>query len=93
VVARGGLIMEEDKFVGKLHFSFTSDLETTTLDKVYHEEPEYFETIYWFVEEFKYFLKSMGFSEHLTDRVIYLENDEKVVNSDGEVLIECKIGK
>ena len=85
--------MEENKFVGKLHFSFTSDLETTTLDRTYNEEPEDFETIYWFLEEFKYFLKSMGFAEFLTDRIVYLEDGEKVVDRDGTVLAECKIGK
>ena len=47
--------MEENNFVGKLHFSFISDLETTTLDKEYHEEPEDFETIFWYLEEFVVF--------------------------------------
>lgn len=32
----------------------------------------------------------MSFSEFMTDRIIYLEDGEKVVNSDGEVLVECK---
>lgn len=85
--------MEEDKFVGELHFSFKSNLETTTLDRVYNEEPEDFETIYWFLEEFKYFLKAMSFPEHLTDRIVYLEDGEKVIDINGEVLIECKISK
>lgn len=85
--------MEEDKFIGKLHFSFTSDLETTTLDKVYHEEPENFETIYWILDEFKYFLNSMGFTDRLTDRIVHLEDGEKVIDRDGTVLVECNIGK
>lgn len=85
--------MEEDKFVGKLHFSFTSDLETTTLDKEYHKEPENFETIYWILDEFKYFLNSMGFTDRLTDRIVYLEDGEKIVDRDGNVLAECNIGK
>ena len=85
--------MEENNFVGKLHFSFTDEFETTTLDKEYHERPEDFSTIYWFVEEFKYILKGMGFSESLTDRVVCLEDGEKVVDRDGQVLVECNIGK
>lgn len=85
--------MEDDKFVGKLHFSFTSDFETTTLDREYNECPEDFETIYWFLEEFKYFLKSMGFAEFLTNRIVYLEDGEKVIDKDGEVLVECNIGQ
>ena len=85
--------MEENNFVGKLHFSFTSDLETTTLNKEYHKEPGDFETIFWFVEEFKQFLKAMGFADSLTDRIIFLENGEKVVGENGEVLFECSIGK
>ena len=70
------VIMEEDKIVGKLHFSFTNEFETTTLDKTYKTDDE-FETIYWFVEEFKYFLKAIGFSESMTERIVYLENGEK----------------
>lgn len=85
--------MEENNFVGKLHFSFTNDLETTTINKEYHERPEDFDTIYWFVEEFKYFLKGMGFTESLTDRIVFLEDGEKVVDSYGQVLVECNIGK
>ena len=82
--------MEEDKIVGKLHFSFTGEYETTTLDRVYNEEPEDFETIWWLVEEFKYFLKAMGFSEFMTDRIVYLEEGEKVIDKDGEVLAEYR---
>ena len=83
--------MEEDKFIGELHFSFTDEYETTTLDRVYNECPEDFETIYWFLEEFKHFLKSMGFTESLTNRIIYLEDGEKVIDKDGNVLAECNI--
>jgi len=80
--------MEEDKIVGKLSFSFTGEYETTTLDRVYNECPDDFERIDWFVEEFKYFLKAMGFSECMTDNIVYLEAGEKVVDADGNVLIE-----
>ena len=85
--------MEENKFVGKLHFSFTDEFETTTIDKEYHERPEDFATIYWLVEELKYILKGMGFLESQTDRVVYLEDGEKVVDRDRQVLVECNIGK
>ena len=50
--------MEEDKIIGKLHFSFTNTCETTTVDRIFNEEPESYETIWWFLEEFKYFLKA-----------------------------------
>lgn len=83
--------MEEDKkIVGELHFSFTNEFETTTLDKIYHEDSDEFETIYWFVEEFKYFLKAMGFTESMTEHVVYLNEGEKVVDVDGNVLAEHK---
>ena len=85
--------MEENRFVGELHFSFKSNLETTTLDRVYNEEPEDFETIYWFLEEFKYFLKSMGFPESLTDRIVFLEDGEKVFDKELNIIAECNIGK
>lgn len=77
--------MEEDKIVGKLHFSFTNEFETTTLDKTYKTDDDEFETIYWFVEEFKYFLKAIGFSESMTERIVYLENRKKVIDSSVEV--------
>jgi hypothetical protein len=82
--------MEEKNFVGKLHFSFTNDLETTTLDRVYNEEPEDFDTITWFLEEFKYFLKAMSFPERMTDRIVYLEDGEKVIDKNGNVVAEYK---
>lgn len=81
--------MEEDKIIGKLHFSFTNTCETTTVDRVFNEEPESYETIWWFLEEFKNFLKAMGFTDHLTDRIVFLDDGEKVVDKDGEVLVEA----
>ena len=83
-------MMEEDNVIGKLHFSFTNDLEEITLDKVYNEYPEDFDTIMWFLEEFKYFLKAMSFPERMTDRIVYLEEGEKVVDKDGNVVAEYK---
>ena len=77
--------MEDNKIVGELHFSFTNEFETTTLDKTYKTDDDEFETIYWFVEEFKYFLKAIGFSESMTERIVYLENGEKVIDSSVEV--------
>ena len=82
--------MEQDNIIGKLHFSFTDKLETTTLDRVYNEEPEDFGTIFWLMEEFKYFLKAVGFSEFMTDRIMYLEEGEKVIDKDGNVVAEYK---
>ena len=40
------------------------------------------------VHEFKYFLHSLSFSEDMTDRIVYLEKGEKVVDENGEVLVE-----
>lgn len=85
--------MEEDKFIGKLHFSFADEYETTTFEKEYNEEPDDFETIWWFTEEFKNFLGAMGFSNTLIDRVVCLDPGEKVIDQDGAVLTECKIIK
>ena len=81
--------MEEDKIIGKLHFSFTNTCEATTVDRIFNEEPESYETIWWFLEEFKYFLKAMGFADHSTDRIIFLEDGEKVIDKNGEVLVEA----
>lgn len=81
--------MEEDKIIGKLHFSFTNTCETTTVDRAFNEEPESYETIWWFLEEFKYFLKAMGFTDHFIDRIIFLDDGEKVVDKDGEILVEA----
>ena len=74
----------------RLAFSFTdSDGETTNLEKTFNDSED-IDTIWWLLDEFKYFLKAMSFNEFITDRIIYLEDGEKVVNSDGEVLVECK---
>lgn len=74
----------------RLAFSFTdSEGETTNLEKTF-VDGEDVDTIWWLLDEFKYFLKAMSFSEFMTDRIIYLEEGEKVVNSDGEILVECK---
>lgn len=74
----------------RLAFSFTdSDGETTNLEKTFNDGED-IDTIWWLLDEFKYFLKAMSFNEFITDRIIYLEDGEKVVNSDGEVLVECK---
>ena len=71
----------------RLAFSFTdSDGETTNLEKTFNHSED-IDTIWWLLDEFKYFLKAMSFSEFMTDRIIYLEDGEKVVSSDGEVLI------
>ena len=45
-------------------------------------------TLPWLLEEFKYFLNALSFSEDMTDKIVYLEKGEKVVNENGEVLVE-----
>ena len=72
----------------RLAFSFTdSDGETTNLEKTFNDSED-IDTIWWLLDEFKYFLKAMSFSEFMTDRIVYLEDGEKVVDSDGEVLVK-----
>ena len=78
---------ENNKSVDRLLFSITEDGETTTLDRTYVDCTD-FGRIDWLVEEFKYFLKAMSFPEIMTDRIICLDNGDKVVNASGDVLVE-----
>ena len=74
----------------KLLFSFTDDIgETATLEKTFNDCNE-IGTVTWLLEEFKYFLHSLSFSEDMTDRIVYLEKDEKVIDENGEVIYESK---
>ena len=40
------------------------------------------------IAKIKYFLHSLSFSEDMTNRIVYLEKGEKVVDENGEVLVE-----
>ena len=72
----------------RLTFLFTDDIgETTTLDKTFNYCSE-IGTLPWILEEFKYFLNALSFSEDMTNRIVYLEKGEKVVDENGEVLVE-----
>lgn len=72
----------------KLSFSFTDEFgETTTLEKTYNDDSE-IGTLSWLVDQFKYFLHAYGFSEYMIDKIVYLKKDEKVVDENGEVLVE-----
>ena len=74
----------------KLLFSFTDDIgETAILEKTFNYCNE-IGTLTWLLEEFKYFLHSLSFSEDMTNRIVYLEKGEKVVDENGEVLYEVK---
>ena len=74
----------------KLLFSFTDDIgETATLEKTFNDCNE-IGTLPWLLEEFKYFLNALSFSEDMTNRIVYLEKVEKVINKDGELVIERK---
>ena len=74
----------------KLLFSFTDDIgETVTLEKTFNDCGE-IGTLTWLLEEFKYFLHSLSFSEDMTNKIIYLEKGEKVVDENGEVIYESK---
>lgn len=42
------------------------------------------------LDEFKYFLQAMSFSESMTNRIVYLESGEKLIGEDGGVLIEVE---
>ena len=74
----------------KLLFSFTDDIgETATLEKTFNDCSE-IGTLPWLLEEFKYFLNALSFSEDMTNKIIYLEKGEKVVDENGEVIYESK---
>ena len=74
----------------KLLFSFTDDIgETVTLEKTFNDCGE-IGTLPWLLEEFKYFLNALSFSEDMTNRIVYLEKGEKVVDENGEVLCEVE---
>ena len=74
----------------RLTFSFTDDIgKTATLEKTFNYCEE-IGTLPWLLEEFKYFLNALSFSEDMTNRIVYLEKDEKVVDENGEVLYEVK---
>ncbi|MBD5534609.1 MAG: hypothetical protein HDQ99_02905 [Lachnospiraceae bacterium] len=80
----------DKEIVGKISFSFTDDNgETTSLQKTFTGDGEEIGRIDWLLDEFKYFLKAMGFSEDMADKIVYLEKGEKLVDEDGEVLIEA----
>ena len=74
----------------RLTFSFTDDIgETAILEKTFNDCSE-IGTLPWLLEEFKYFLNALSFSEDMTNRIVYLEKGEKVVDENGEVLYEVK---
>lgn len=75
----------------KLLFSFTDDMgDTTTLEKTYSPDSDDVGTIWWLLDEFKCFLHAYGFLKASTDHIVYLEEGEKVVTKDGELVIERK---
>ena len=79
-----------DKKEIKLSFSFTDEFgETTTLNKTYQDNEEVGK-IWWLLDEFKCFLHAYGFAKISTDHIVYLEEGEKVVTKDGELVIERK---
>ncbi len=83
--------MNDKEIVGKISFSFTDENgETVSLKKTFTGEKEEIGNINWLLDEFKYFLQAMSFSESMTNRIVYLENGEKLIGEDGEVLIEIR---
>lgn len=75
----------------RLTFSYIDEFgEKTTLDKTYHQDNEGVGELWWLVEEFKCFLHAHGFAKVSTDHIVYLEEGEKVVTKDGELVIERK---
>ena len=80
--------MEKDV---RIAFSFTDDLGTVNLEKTFADiEDEEIGTITWLLDEFKYFLNAMSFPECMTNNIVYLEKGEKVVDENGETVIERK---
>ena len=74
----------------KLLFSFTDNIgETAKLEKTFNDCNE-IGTLPWLLDEFKYFLNALSFSEDMTDNIVYLEKGEKVVDKNGEVIYERK---
>ena len=74
----------------RLAFSFTDDYsETINLEKTFNDDDE-IGKITWLLDEFKYFLHAMSFSQDMTDNIVYLEKGEKVVDENGEVIYERK---
>ena len=74
----------------RLAFSFTDDYgETIYLEKTFNDDDD-IGKITWLLDEFKYFLHAMSFSQDMTDRIVYLEKGEKVIDENGEVLYESK---
>lgn len=81
--------MNHKEIVGKISFSFTDENgETTSLQKTFTGDEEEIGRIDWLLDEFKYFLQAMSFSESMTDRIVYLEKGEKLIGEDEEILIE-----
>ena len=80
----------DKEIVGRISFSFADDNgETTSLQKTFTGDGEEIGRIDWLLDEFKYFLQAMSFSETMTDKIVYLEKGEKLIGEDGEILIEA----
>ena len=74
----------------KLLFSFTDDIgETATLEKTFNDCSK-IGTLTWLLEEVKYLLQSLSFTEDMTNRIVYLEKGEKVTDENGELVIDSK---
>ncbi len=81
--------MNDKEIVGKISFSFTDENgETVSLKKTFTGEKEEIGNINWLLDEFKYFLQAMSFSESMTNRIVYLESGEKLIGEDEDFLIE-----
>lgn len=82
--------MDSKEIIGKISFSFTDENgETVSLKKTFTGDEEKIGKIDWLLDEFKYFLQAMSFSESMTNRIVYLESGEKLIGEDGGVLIEA----
>lgn len=69
--------MDNKEIIGKISFSFTDENgETISLKKTFTSDEEEIGKIDWLLDEFKYFLQAMSFSESMTNRIVYLENGE-----------------
>ena len=74
----------------RLAFSFTDDYgETINLENTFNDDDD-IGKITWLLDELKYFLRAMSFSQDMTDNIVYLEKGEKVVDENGEVIYERK---
>ena len=82
----------ENKEKVVLSFSFLDECgELTKLEKTINVDENYvLDKVSGMLEEFKYFLLSMGFHPQSVEAIQFLEIGDKITDKDGEVIYERK---